>query len=423
MGLFSVLKTELHPHPLVSQRQRFADLSLKLNTGIPNLSEALNQLEAVGLVKSYQRTDEMGELIVLELQSTLTPAQFIKDDLLSVQLLQMVGEQRFHELADMSTMYSLNIDDYKNVTSAFFDVFHPDELDNSGSKQALSAARDSVDKLTRHRVSQEQVVNNDNFDFKFLNEQLENQGIDTSIIDQYHHLILVEHRTYGYDELQLAKLITKAVSVVNGQFDVNHFKTLSRNAANVNKEVPETRSKTINQLDMAGLPTEVQELLAECETQTPMAFLAQLKSQTNGYVSSSERYTVERLVSQSKLGNGAINLLLWYIIGEQGLATVKASLADAIANNWSRAQVKNSLDAYHEIEKHQAARRNNRSQNNYYSRRQKKTIQEKLPEWAKDDYHPKYTPVSDEKVAKSNEEVAKSKKILAELRKKQKSKK
>ena len=103
--------------------------------------------------------------------------------------------------------------------------------------------------------------------------------------------------------------------------------------------------------------------------------------------------------------------MLWYIIGEQGLATVKANLADAIANNWGRAGVQNSVDAFNEIKRHQAARlQRQRAGRSFHSNGRKGSVKEKLPEWAKKGYQPKTK-------SASPEQLAESKRLLAELRK------
>lgn len=414
LGLFSTLKYQLRAHPLISARRPIARLLSDLNIGLPAVSEALFQLEAVGLIRTFTRTDELGTVVVWELHPTLTPAEFIKDDLLSVLLLEMVGEERFKQLSTDAVAHYLNVDELKNVSHTFFEVFHPDQQ-TLGKEPTIVNAQKQVDQTTARRVPSTPLSKTD-FDFHFVAQQLSGTGLDEELVNRYQRLILAEHQTYGYDEMTIANLLARAVDVVNNEFDPERFKLLARNLnaqqqVNSTRQIPETRA---SQLDMSGLPAEVQELLTQCEQQAPMAFLAQLKQQTNGYVSSTERYTVERLVNESQLSNGAINLLLWYIIGEQGLATVKASLADAIANNWGRAGVKTSVDAYNEIQRHRAARKERQKARQQYHRTgHKGPIKEKLPEWAQKGYQPNVK-------AASAEQVAESKRLLAELRKKRK---
>lgn len=414
LGLFSALKGQLRPQPMISSRQPVTQLLAQLNIGLPAMTEALHQLEAVGLIKTFTRTDEMGEVVVFELHPTLTPAEFIKDDLLSVQLLQMVGPERFKQLSEEAVANYLDVDDLENVSHSFFEVFHPDR-EGLGNDPVITTAQQRVDQATARRVTTDPVQNKD-FDLHFVAQQLSGADLDAEIVNQYRRLILVEHETYGYDEMAIAKLLERSIDVVNNQFDPEQFKLLARNtdAKRSTSAADQKQVAAATELDMAGLPDEVKELLTQCEQQAPMAFLAQLKQQTNGYVSSNERYTVERLVNQSKLSNGAINLLLWYIIGEQGLATVKASLADAIANNWGRAGVQTSVDAFNEIQRHQEAREQRQNSRRQYRRNgQKGSIKEKLPEWAQKGYQPKAK-------AASAEQLAESKRLLAELHKNRK---
>lgn len=379
--------------------------------GMNDLNEALAQLEAVGLIKAFGRTDSMGDVVVLELQPTLTPAQFIKDDLLSVQLLQMVGPDQFKELSQKASANYLDVSNLQNVSRQFFDVFHPDQHEQTTHDPVITHAQKQISGLTDQRVDSRTVVSDQDFDFHFLAQQLAGAGIDTDIIQQYRRLILVEHQTYGYDEMQIAQFIQRAVNVVDNSFDPEQFKIAARQADQSISQ-PQTsnaNSTKVHNLDLAGLSDEVQSLIRHCESLVPIDFLHQLKQQTGGYVTSSERHIVERLVTEGRLSNGAVNLLLWYIIGEQGLATLKANLADTIANNWIRAGVHSSVDAWNEIQHHQQARLDR--QQNHYRRSSKRrgTVKENLPEWAKKGHQPQYHKAS-------AEEVAKSKRALAELR-------
>ncbi|WP_251548003.1 DnaD domain protein [Limosilactobacillus caecicola] len=411
LGLFSALKGFLHPHPLISERTPLSQLLTTVNSGLPAVATTLQQLEAVGLIKTYRRHDELGVVLVFELQPTLTPAQFMKDDLLSVQLLQMVGPEMFKRLGEEAVANSLNVDHLENVSADFFATFHPDQSITKDDP-AVATTRDQISKLTAYRVPKSQVADQ-NFDLHFVGQQLTSEGIDPQIVNDYRQLILVEHQTYGYDELEMARLLVRAYDVVKNEFDADQFKILARNANAQSQPTTTTASqpdatKQVTDMDLAGLPSEVQSLIKICEQTAPMAFLTQLKRQTNGYVSSGERVTVERLVQQSQLSNGAINLLLWYIIGDQGLATVKANLADAIANNWSRAGVQTAVDAYREIQRHLVKRNQSSQQRSYRRGGRKGTVKERVPEWAKQGYQPKAQ-------AATAEQLAESKKLLAEL--------
>ncbi|WP_295728448.1 DnaD domain protein [uncultured Limosilactobacillus sp.] len=407
LGLFSALKYQLKGQPLLSERQPVSHLLTQLNTGIRSVNEALTQLEAVGLIKTFSRSDELGVVAVFELHPTLTPAAFMKDDLLSVQLLEMVGSDQFKRLGKAAVARYLNIDHLENVSHSFFEVFHPNR-DQSSTDEVLQETQNQIKQATNQRVPTNSIPQ-DAFDLHFVAQQLSGAGIDPEIVNQYRRLILVEHLTYGYDELAIARLIERSVDVVDDQFNEEEFKKRARNAGHVQKQP--INNQKVDKIAMAGLSEQVQSLIQLCESQAPMEFLTQLKQQTNGYVSSSERYTVERLVQQSGLSNGAINILLWYIIGEQGLATVKANLADAIANNWSRSGVTNSLEAFNEIKQHKAARlQRQKNGRPFFRNGRKKNVQEKLPDWAKKDYQPKAK-------SASPEQLAESKRLLAELRK------
>ncbi len=82
LGLFLALRGQLTPNPLVTNAQPLSSLLLQVNAGWQQAKEGLSQLEGLRLLKSFR--DAKDDVLFLELQRTLTPAEFIHDDLLSV---------------------------------------------------------------------------------------------------------------------------------------------------------------------------------------------------------------------------------------------------------------------------------------------------------------------------------------------------
>lgn len=398
VGLFLTLKEQLRPWPDFRMSKPISSLLPQLNCGMPVLRESLAQLEGVGLVKRFEDIQHHPGLIVFELQATMTPAEIVQDSLLSVQLLQMVGPDRFAELGKKAVAYQAELSDFANVSQGFFEVYQPADSGNQVVDPLINQARERITKYNRGRADS-RALSTDDFDFHFLAQQLEGQGIDSAVIQSQRQLIISEHLTYGFDELAIAKLMVRAVDLSSNEFDSEKFKLIAREAG-ADKRVNDSQpTPTVNSQQLTDFNQDEQLLIKQSEQLTPINFLRELKRQIHAYVSPNEQRVVERLVNQSGLGTGAINILLWYIIADRGNANINGSLADAIANSWSAAGVRNAADALKAAQrfKNENAQRSGRRYTNY--RRRNHGKDEKLPQWAKKGYQEKHEQASDEDAA------------------------
>lgn len=401
LGLFLALREHLSAAPLVTNAQPLSSLLVQVNEGFGQVKEGLAQLEGLRLLKSY-RSANNHDLLILELQPTLTPAEFMNDDLLSVLCLQMVGAEQFQQLGNKAKQYQLDLSNYHNVSHSFFDVFKVDRASQTIDDPAIQQTRAALDELTNQRVDRNQLPDSD-FDFHFLAQQLADQGVAKEELQKYRHLILTEHLVYGFDELTIAKLLAQAVDLVSGKLDIERFKILVRAQQAPTK--PAQSQETVHQSANPALVSQVknnfsnqeQALLKACTQTRPLDFLTQLKQQTgSGYVSPAEKNTVERLVSN--LNPAAVNVLIWYIIGERGNASLSANFADAIANNWLQQGVSDAASALTAAKDYQKNRQSLQSPRKK-SYRRKKAVHEKLPEWAQPGYQEKHEEASPEQAA------------------------
>lgn len=402
VGLFLTLKRQLQKRPDLNFSKPISSLMVQLNCGMVDLRDSFSQLEAVGLVKRFENPNKFPGLIVFELQATMAPYEFLQDSLLSVQLLEMVGPDRFQELSRESVDYQIDLKEFQNVSQGFFDVYSSAENEERDSDPLIHQARERVTQYQRNRVDS-RGLKADDFDFHFLAQQLSGQGLDSDLIQDNRQLIISEHLTYGFDELSIAKLMVRAVDLVSNQFDADKFKLLARQAGSDRNKVQKNQGKlTAPKLaaeQTNGLSSAEQLLIRQSEQLSPINFLKALKKQIHAYVSPNEQRVVERLVNQSGLDTGAINILLWYIIASKDRANINSSLADAIANSWSAAGVHNAVDALKAAQDFQ----NQNAQPKSYRRssyQHKRTARdEKLPQWAQKGYHQKHEQASDEDAA------------------------
>lgn len=83
-------------------------------------------LEAVGLLRTYEKTSEQGRFYIFVLFAPKTPKDFFDDDLFKGLLFKSIGEKEVNKL---TKRYQVNLeipDDFQEISASFVDVYHPD---------------------------------------------------------------------------------------------------------------------------------------------------------------------------------------------------------------------------------------------------------------------------------------------------------
>lgn len=419
IGTLLTLWSMRRTNPKLSDRQPHTTLLVRLNVGVSTLRSILQNLEAVGLIKTFYRSDEMGDCFVYELQATMTPEAFLNDPLMSVLLLDALGEQDFQRVVKHYRRYQLDTSQLTDVSAKLYDTFHLSADEDQESQSVLQTARANtkVEQPSGPRLG----MPVKDFSFETLMTLLGEAGPSESVIQDNKELILTEHVLYGIDEPTMAKLILQSTNLHN-QFDARRFKQIvartyprvvkqsdSKSTAEEKrtKSAADGKSNNTDQGNSALSPQEKQ-LEAACQQYSPNEFLAQLKSEAGGgYVTPGETKILQRLIDDGKLSAPVINLLSWYVIADLGHATLSGSFVDAIANTWIRAGVQTVPDALHQIYQHYQQNQQ-RNKNRRYGRKHP-VRRESRPQWQRDEQAGKQV----KKTSAQQEEAVK--KLLASL--------
>jgi len=378
-GLFSALFWL----PQRETYKRHAILLAELGLDLAHLYAARLRLEATGLLTTRLKTEGDLSSFVYELHAPLTPQDFFKDDLLSVQLLGVVGEDLYQALVTENTVTPLSHDDEQNITKNFLEVFHVDgdELRDipevvTNNRQNLTAAS-SAPNLSADKVQ---------FDFKLLGELLERSFVDTRAVSKYRQLLLTEHATYGLDEPTMARYIGEATDLATNIFNPEQFKRIVAQAfgyqhrgETVNTPADSSASTPATAKSSAkGASSAEQALIKVASSAAPVKFLQGIKQSTGGFVTDGEQRIVRDLVSRQLFPESVLNLMIYHVLVDEDKPTLNKNLLDTIANDWSKSKVTTPELAIQKIRERQQAMNKPRR-----SRRQQPTVKETLPDWAK----------------------------------------
>ncbi|MCG0590840.1 Replication initiation and membrane attachment protein DnaB [Lactiplantibacillus plantarum] len=345
-SLYAALRSLQSSENELSNRRSHAELLGILNVDLPTVLAARRKLEATGLLRSYYQQDELGAMYIYQLQAPLLALQFFADDLLSVLLLDTVGELRYQQLAGDFAAQPIDLTAAKDVTANILDVFHVDS-------QKVTTPPLSVQKVRAQLAANEPaedhspVLSDDDFDWQLLGQILKQNYVDLKQVASSRQLIITESRVYGISEIEMAKLISEVASLTTGQFDENQLKLLiarryERPAVSSQQVATEATVATVattttkDNKASAQLSTAEQQLVTYAKQTAPYDFLSALKQEKHGFVTSGENRLVHDLIGRGVLPNAVINMVIYYLLQNRELAALNRNLLETVANDWQQ---------------------------------------------------------------------------------------
>ncbi|WP_429971004.1 DnaD domain protein [Fructilactobacillus sp. Tb1] len=340
------------------------------------LYQARLKLEGVGLLKTYVNDDGKNTYL---LAKPLSAKQFFASGLISEVLLEMIGESKYlelsHELLPNDYDFSLVTD----TTHDFLQVYSINQQNITNQPEVIKQVQKSIPTEESQLTKQP-----DNLDFKLMLNILSNSFVNIDDVKKNHELFTSTKLLYGIDEMAMTKLIEQATNLTNNHFDAQKFKILvSRNNQQEFKNT-EIQSDPVAASNY-HFDNEEQQLLQTAKNYAPIVFLNALKSEKNGYATSSEERIISQLVEKMVLKNDVINMLIYLLLVDRNYPTLNKNLVDTIANDWSQHHIQTAEAALEQIKtrdsKISAEKAERRQKSN---QRAKLNVRETLPDWAKD---------------------------------------
>lgn len=114
-SLYMVLTEESRSAAGQRQEKLTAELLSSLDIGVAEFYQARIRLEAVGLLRTYKKKSEE-QVYVYELHPPLSASDFFADDVISLLLLERVGEKKFQALRKKYVEPPLDQAAYQDIT-------------------------------------------------------------------------------------------------------------------------------------------------------------------------------------------------------------------------------------------------------------------------------------------------------------------
>lgn len=168
--LVGSLSTILYLTLLKQQRNEDEDMVFKtenllstMQVSPGNLLLARKGLEAVGLLRSYQKEENGHRFYIYILFAPKTPKEFFDDVLFKGLLIQYIGEKETRRLASHYKIDLTIPEGYEEVSASFIDVFNPDYDDPAFRKNINNS-------LLGHEVGRVNIELNYDLFFKYIED-------------------------------------------------------------------------------------------------------------------------------------------------------------------------------------------------------------------------------------------------------------
>ena len=172
------------------------DLLAAVDTGLMNLVKAREQLEGIGLLETFQKTDnEIGMSLLYQLHPPLIPEKFFQDPLMAYLLMDKVGKRRYERLVERFKPKTFEKGEVKNITKRFREVYRFDDKAFASQSESLEQTQEAFSTQT-------------DFDWSLFTQQLKRFNLFLSYDDR--EKLQTFQTLYGLNELDLAEYVAKA---------------------------------------------------------------------------------------------------------------------------------------------------------------------------------------------------------------------
>ena len=274
------------------------DLLAAVDTGLMNLVKAREQLEGIGLLETFQKTDnEIGMSLLYQLHPPLIPEKFFQDPLMAYLLMDKVGKRRYERLVERFKPKTFEKGEVKNITKRFREVYRFDDKAFASQSESLEQTQEAFSTQT-------------DFDWSLFTQQLKRFNLFLSYDDR--EKLQTFQTLYGLNELDLAEYVAKASAGEKNGLNFNYLRQLinKEKRPNVSTEPKETMIDSSSSANNGSFSPQELEVIAQSKKIAPVTFLRAIKREKGGFETNTEVRLLEELISRNLLPKSVINIII-----------------------------------------------------------------------------------------------------------------
>ncbi len=341
-----------------------------LSAPLDQIYEARKHLEAIGLLRTYQKSKvDTHDEYVYVLYPPFSPAEFFRDDMLSLLLYHEIGKEKYEQLKERLVKSPISLEGYEEVTSNFDEVYHAVTNGPAPVHTEPSDGKQEGPVLQENRV-----------DFDWLNQALKDKMyMSEKILTGSNKRLIAQLATlYNLTSIELEKAVTWAIDE-NNELVVEELKTACHDFM---KEKPaakqdfklDLREKVQSSEQTAK--TKRDQLAERFEQISPRELLEDLSR--GNRAADQDLKVVRDIMTEQGLAPGVMNVLIHYVMLRTDKKLSKPYV-EKIASHWARKNVQTVHQAMSlATAEHQKYQQWGQQQKSYQRKGSKEEV---IPDW------------------------------------------
>jgi replication initiation and membrane attachment protein len=425
-SLYMTLFTEVEENRLWSGESTHYHLMNFLSLNLQNIYEARLKLEGIGLLKTFQKTEDDKRIFIYELQRPLSPDEFFYDGMLNVYLYRKIGKSHFTRLKHFFTDSKINQGQFSEITRSFQDVYtstSEQNVDFLHHEANIASKTDEKSQYIYQAKGKGVELDDVNFDFSLLLSGLSESMVPRkAFTNKVKETVLKLSYLYGIDPIQMKNVILSSLTA-DDSIDIEVLRKSARDwyqlqTGDVLPELTPHLSTKGNEKEKNEPLTKEGELIEYLESTSPKDVLSDISN--GGKPSKADMQAVEEVLMTQKLSIGVMNVLIQYVLLKTDMKLTKGYM-EKIASHWKRKKVttaKEAMELAKKEHKQYLEWAQGKDGKQPSGSRRKPIRTEKLPDWfTEEDKSSKVKPSKDQSNLNFEEEKRKLEEELKNFRK------
>lgn len=366
--LYFSLWGDLDKKQQISTEYTHHHLITNMQISMHDILEARRKLEAIGLMKTFLKEDNINSYIY-ELYSPIKAHDFFNHPILNIVLYNNIGKKEYDKLKEYFKAPRINTTGFEDITVSFTDVFESVPL----------TSYDILNNDIRKKNMQKLNINS-NFDFSFLADSLPSSlDRDKIFTKEIKELILQLSFLYDLDAIKMQDIIPICLTE-RGTISKDDLRKTCRNFYQFDNHglLPSVvyNSQPEYLKDPVGDTSKRAKMKYQFEIISPYELLKSKNGDTEP--TTRDLKLAEDLIIVYGLKPGVVNVLIDYILKTNNNKLTR-NLAETIAGQWQRLHIETVEEAMSVCEKEHKKYKKNTTTTT--SVKQKVIKEEKIPDW------------------------------------------
>lgn len=347
ISLYFTLWSYLDSTETISKEWSHHHLMTSMRMKLKDIVQAREKLEAIGLMKTYQKKDNINHYIY-ELFSPFTPSEFMNNPILSTTLYRNIGDVEYKKTLEYFKLPNMNFRDYEEITVPFKEVFESTSLSYVEQLEFETKTKKNTSLEIESHIDLESVlamIPEDLFSKKTLTKETRSLLHKLAFLYQFNEEQMCELiRNSLSDKKSIDKTLLKSNCRKYYQFEHN-----GKLPGLVFRNQPEYLRKPV------GDHSKKAKIIYQFETTSPYDFLC---SKYNGIrPSKTDLSLLEYLLLDMDLKPGVVNVLVDYVL-KINQNKLTRNFVETIASGWAKNKIETVEAAMALAEKEYKFRKN-----------------------------------------------------------------